>query len=487
MNNSLASAASRGGAITIATQAIKIIVHFASVIVLARLLPAEAFGLVAIVLAIVGASDILRDLGLSTAAIQAPELKQQQASNLFWLSTGMGGMLAAIVCALAHPIAAIYGEAELVGIVLAISPVYLLNGITTQFRAQMIRDLRFRAIAVTDVVPVVLGLSSAIVGALLGIDYWALVLQQLVIAAVNVAATVWLARWRPGKFSRRVGTRELVSFGLSVTGSQLLGYLGRNADVAIVGFIGSPAIAGAYSRSYQLVMSPITQVSMPMTKVAMPILSRVFHQGGDRQRYLVKAQMFACYCTATIYFLGFGQAEALVAVALGDGWEIAIPLFQALCAGGAFRAMQQVSYWGYLAAGLPNKQLVIFAVAQPLIVIGMLIGTVWGAPGVAWASSIAAALYWAIAVTLMSKNIGIPARPLIMGALLPIATVGLPIGAISVILSRLLGDAYWASLGISIAAAVLWVAAAAVVFPPVRRDVKDLARFARLALKGGRK
>ncbi|MFX5718569.1 oligosaccharide flippase family protein, partial [Acinetobacter baumannii] len=80
----------RGGGITIASQMVKVVLMLGSTVILARLLNPTDYGLVVMVLAVVGVGEIFRDFGLSMAALQAKSLSQEQQSNLFWINTGVG-------------------------------------------------------------------------------------------------------------------------------------------------------------------------------------------------------------------------------------------------------------------------------------------------------------------------------------------------------------------------------------------------------------
>ncbi len=96
----LGNAAARGTSITLAMQCVRFALQFCSLVVLARLLTPSDFGIVAMVTAIVGVADILRDFGLSSAAIQAKTLNNLERSNLFWVNVGIGcaGALVILLC-----------------------------------------------------------------------------------------------------------------------------------------------------------------------------------------------------------------------------------------------------------------------------------------------------------------------------------------------------------------------------------------------------
>jgi succinoglycan biosynthesis protein ExoM len=75
-----------------------------------RLLAPSDYGLLAMVTAVIAVADIFRDLGLSTAAVQAPRLTAGQRANLFWINSGVGLLLSLAAFAAAPLLAAVYGR-----------------------------------------------------------------------------------------------------------------------------------------------------------------------------------------------------------------------------------------------------------------------------------------------------------------------------------------------------------------------------------------
>ena len=94
----LGSKAVRGGGATLLGQLVKVFLQLAGLVVLGRILSPTDFGLVAMVTAIVGVADVIRDAGLSSAAIQAKSLSAGQRNNLFWLNSGIGLALMGAIC-----------------------------------------------------------------------------------------------------------------------------------------------------------------------------------------------------------------------------------------------------------------------------------------------------------------------------------------------------------------------------------------------------
>ncbi|MGL4257565.1 MAG: oligosaccharide flippase family protein, partial [Microbacterium sp.] len=263
MTSQLAHSAARGAFFTLGAQIAKILLQLLSVVVLARLLTPHDYGLLAIVLVIVGVGEIFRDFGLTTASIQAPVLTTGQRDNLFWINSAIGVVLTAVMFALAWPIEAVTGEAEIFGMVQWLSLLFLLNGLATQHRANLARELKFKAMAVIDIAAATIALAVAIVAALLGAEYWALVLQQLASGVVVLVGSVLAGRWLPHWYSRASSVRELINFGWNIVATNMLVYVGSQIDTIIVAVKFGTSPLGLYNRAYQLVMTPLGQVRSP--------------------------------------------------------------------------------------------------------------------------------------------------------------------------------------------------------------------------------
>jgi hypothetical protein len=167
-SGSLGARAARGGGTVLIGQISRIVIQIVSVSVLARLLSPSDYGLVAIVIAIVGVGEIFRDFGLSTAAVQAKVLTNDQRDKLFWLNTGIG-LLLTLTCALAAPlVASAFHQESLTPITRVLSFTFLLNGLAAQHEADLNRHLRFAALVTVSVGSQAIGTVIAVIFAALG-------------------------------------------------------------------------------------------------------------------------------------------------------------------------------------------------------------------------------------------------------------------------------------------------------------------------------
>ena len=139
------------GAVTAVAQAAQFALNFLSIVVLARLLAPQDFGLVAMVATVMGFLRIFNDAGLSTATVQRDKITHAQVSNLFWANVALGGLASLVLAVSAPAIAWFYREPRLVGVTLALAITFLLSASTVQHLALLKRQMRFRFPQLSDI------------------------------------------------------------------------------------------------------------------------------------------------------------------------------------------------------------------------------------------------------------------------------------------------------------------------------------------------
>lgn len=476
---SLAASASHGAAVTAGAQILRIGIQLAGIVVLARLVAPFDFGMITMILAIIGIGEVLRDFGLVQAAVQARTISQEQQSNLFWLSTGVGFVLTVVTVALSWAIAAFYGQPGLQPLTVALASTFLLRGIATQFMAHLARHLRFGRLSVAETVAQILALSIAIGMALVGFGAWALVAQQVAQAALTLVLLVALAQWLPGWIDRRATIRPFLRYGVGVAGSQLLSYASKNVDSIVIGARFGATSLGLYNRAFQLMMLPLTQINAPATRVAVPVLSRLQDERQRFSQFILLGQFATLLLVGSITAICISQAYPVIRVFLGPQWLEAAPLFQILAVGGIFQAVSYASYWVFLAKGLTKQNFYYALATRPLMIGLILLGSIWGVEGVAWAYSLSLALFWPTSLIWLSRISDAPTRRMFGSGLGGLAITGIATAA-----------AWGASLlvpeglsllriAVGILATLATIALIGLIVPPVRRQLRALLQLRR--------
>jgi PST family polysaccharide transporter len=464
--------------VTLAGQFLRLLMQLASVVILARLLSPADYGLIAVVLVLVGVGEIFRDAGLSTAAIRAPQLSRDQRDGLFWVNSAIGVVLAMVTFAVADPLAAALSQPALEPITQVLALTFLFTGMATQYRADLTRRLHFGSLVVADVAAQFISLGVAIVAAAMGAGYWALVAQQLVQVAVVLIVTVVAARWIPGLPRRRAGLGPFLRLGGSLMGTQLVHYLGNNVDTITLAWRSGPVALGLYNRSFQLVMTPLNQIRTPATTVAVPVLARVQHDDARFGEYIRRGQLALGFTLVAGLAIAAGAATPLVEVMLGDEWAEAAPVLALLAIAGGAQTLAFVGYWVYLSRGLGSALLRYTLATFVLKAACITVGSAGGLVGVAAGYMTAALIEWPISLWRLSRITRIPVRELYLGAS-RVTLCATAAGTVSLVITELT-ESFPATVNLSFSAiaGLSTYGIIAALIPKIRSDLRGVADWA---------
>ncbi|MCX7523038.1 lipopolysaccharide biosynthesis protein [Microbacterium sp. STN6] len=470
----------RGATVTIVGQVGRVVVQTLSVVVLARLLTPNDYGLFAMVVSVAGIAEVFRDFGLSQAAVQAKTLSTAQRDALFWVNSAIGVALGLIIFFGSWTIAGFFRHPELVPLTQAISVVFVINGVATQFRASLTRSLRFTALVLIDFGSTLAGLGLAIVLGILGFGVWALAFQLIVQSAVVLGAAAAICRWLPGRPRRGVGVRSFLRFGSHMVATQIITYAGNNADTVTIGLAFGAAPLGIYNRPYQLVMNIANQLRAPITNVAIPVLSRLQDAPKRYWEFARVGQLALGYTIVAALSVATGAAGPLTEILLGHKWLESAPVLSLLSASAALQTLGYFGYWVYVSKGI-TKALFNFNLVSVILKIAFLVvGAFWGVTGVAAGYFLSTLIKWPLSLAWIARAIdGVPIRVFVYGFVRMATLAGLGAGA--AFLATLLTEPYghWLQ-AIAALCAVLCTYALALLLPAVRRDVADLAAAARM-------
>lgn len=381
-----------GGVAAVSAQSAKFVVQTATMMVLARLLSPEDFGLQGMVVVLTGFLGLFRDAGLASATVQKHEVTEEQTSTLFWINAAVGAVLAALCAASAPLVVRFYHEPRLYWVVVVSGLAFLFNGVTAQHGALLQRGMRFVTQAKIDVLSLAVSSAVGVLMALLGCRYWSLV-GMAIASSVVAAAALWVViPWVPGPPRRRSGVRSMLHFGGLATCNSFVVYLAWNAEKLLLGrFWGADAL-GLYGRAFQLVTLPVQQLNTAVTGVAFPALSRIQHDAKRLARSFLRGFSLLISATIPITVSCALFAEEIVRVVLGAKWMEAAPIFRLLSPVAVVFAVANPFSWLLMSTGRVGRSLSLSAATTPLVILGIVLGLSHGPIGVASGYSLAMTL-----------------------------------------------------------------------------------------------
>ena len=386
LNDDLTSAKSktiRGSIYTGAGQILRVGVSFLSQIVLGHLLSPQDFGLIAMVGPITAILELLKDLGISQAVISTQVLRREEVNSLYWVGLTLS-LLAALVLTVVSPIvAALYKQPAVCPIMIALAAQMPIASLAGHASALMARKMRFAQIVVVDLLGAIATLISTVLAALVGARYWALVIGLAVGSIIRAVFDLWLSGWRPGKPQWTGSTLGLLRFGGQLTSFNLISYCSSYFDNIAVGFISGPIALGLFDRSFSLVLRPLSSITAPISKVAVPLLSAT-----RRDTYLYKSS----YLTMLSGLLFIGSPILLVlalfpheiiGLLLGRRWAPMSTMFSAISIAALFTPFSGSSYWLFASQNRASEQIRVGLFSSGMVLLALVVAIHWGPNGIA--------------------------------------------------------------------------------------------------------
>jgi PST family polysaccharide transporter len=359
--------------------------RIASTSILARLLIPEHFGLIGMVTAVTGIAGQFSQLGLSTATVQRRDIDHHQVSNLFWINVALGTTLFALFSAAAPLVAAFYEDPRLIPITIAVSSAFFWGGLAVQHDALLARQMKQPQSTLVRLVAGVVSVLVAIVLALRGFAYWALVWQEVTRACL-IAVGLWIVcPWRPSLPNRAGNIRSLVRFGTDLTLTQLSYAVISNIDRLLVGKLFGAVPLGIFRQAQQLIMVPLEQLNAPIGSISQPGLSVLQDDPERYRRYYAKTVFLIGLLTMPIAAFAAIYADDLVRLILGPQWNGSAPFFRIFAIAAFIRPVLGTTGTVLITCGQSRRLLVMTVVSQVTLMAFILAGIGWGPTGVAMA------------------------------------------------------------------------------------------------------
>jgi O-antigen/teichoic acid export membrane protein len=415
----------RGGFVSLAMQYGNGALQIFAAIILARLLTPADFGLAAIVIVLTSFAPFLIDFGFGDAIVQRSKITREQVNSLFWLSSGIGLAVAVVVAACSPLIAWLYDEPRLEPIALCMAITFVLGGISNQHLALLRRSMQFGRIANIQVISTLVGIVVAIVIAICGFGYWALVMRPIV-STLCIAVGAWFGcRWRPGFPAFDSEVKPMVRFGLHVMGFSVTATMAKAVDRIALGLFYRPDQVGYYQNATALYENSIFSAIIQLHIVGSAALSKLQSDAAAlRQKYEAALSTLAFFVMPAAAILSV-VADDLTVILLGEKWRIAGSLLSIMALRGIFQAVEGSQGWLHLSIGRADRWRNWGFITAAVQVAAVLAGLPFGATGVAIATVMTSLL-------LAIPSINYAGRPIGIGAALVIRAVGPQlIGAIS--------------------------------------------------------
>lgn len=407
MAKSLKQKAASGMVWTALQKYSSMIISFVSGIILARLLTPFDYGCIGMLSIFMVVADTFIDGGFGSALIQKKRPTQEDYSTIFWWNLGMSAVMYAILYACAPAISRFYDTPILCKVLRVQGLVLFIHALNIIQRNQLKKKLNFKLLSIVTISTSVISLAITIYMAYKGYGVWALVAQNLIIAAIPSLVFWFYVRWRPKLVFSLPSFKDLFSFGFYMFLIHLINNFSQKIQGLLIGKVYSPATMGYYSKAEGAEKLASTSISGIMNQVTYPLYAEVQDNKGALTNIIKRTTMTLAYFTFPLMFILLLCAKPIFVLLYSERWLQSVPYFQVLCFAGLAGCMQSANLMAISAIG-KSKLLFVWTVVKRIIGIGAVVLGLyfWGMKGLLAGVVINYWFSYFVNIGLVSKHIG---------------------------------------------------------------------------------
>lgn len=317
----IASRAIGAGLWTVGMRIIVKSVDLVMLLSLARFLDVADFGLVATAMAVVLIVEALFELPMTLGLLRAPVLVPGMLHTAFTVSLLRGSVVAAVLLALAWPLAVFNDEPRMTTLlaVLALAPA--MRGLVNPRMVEFVRAFDFRPDALLELVGKLVALVLSVVIAARTGSYWAIAAATVAAPLTTTLLSYGVAPWRPrlslthwSYFSNLVGWNFL---------SQVCTAFNWQVDRLILPRLTTTTSFGHYAMGKQISEIPSQALLQPLLRPASAAL--ISSPADQRQARYLKLSHAIVLLMLPVMGLPLLWPDVLVHLALGARWAPAAP------------------------------------------------------------------------------------------------------------------------------------------------------------------
>lgn len=314
------------------------LVQVLRIAVLARILDASDFGLVAISLAVVSFCEIFSDLGFTVPILHKQDITKEQYSSIFWVNNIISVAIYAILFATAPIIASIYGSPELVSIVRTLGLSIIINSFGKIFQTIRTKELQFRFLSIVSIFSSIIGFCFILLLALNGHGVYSLVYGTLI--QITLRQIVYFFKGIKSstiKFYLNMGEiKDFFKIGGYQICAQLCDFIVAKADVFILGKMVGMEELGFYNLAKELILKCYSLMNSISRSVMTASLAKI-QEDIERTRkvFSVYSELFA-YLGGVIFLFVFIFSSMISKTMYGESYIEIEPILKVLCFYGLF-------------------------------------------------------------------------------------------------------------------------------------------------------
>jgi PST family polysaccharide transporter len=262
------------------------------------------------------------DLGFGAAIVQRREIDDRHLATVFFVNLAVGALLFLAGAALSWPLSSFMRVPAAQPVMLVLSAGFIISALSTVQAAIAARYLRFRALALRDLVGVVAGGVIGLMLAWAGMGVWSLVAQSLATSLIGTILLWKLSPYRPRLSDWSVtALKDLWGFSSRLFGVTVFKYFVQNADTLQIGYFFGAVRLGLYSLANKAVTQPIGAIDAGVGSFLFSRAARLQDQPSRLADLYTTAYKGLNYLVLPFVVAAGVWGGLIIPAALGSEWQ----------------------------------------------------------------------------------------------------------------------------------------------------------------------
>ncbi|MBN2424627.1 MAG: lipopolysaccharide biosynthesis protein [Calditrichaceae bacterium] len=330
------------------------ILSFIRIVILARILNPDDFGLFGIALITVSIIEQLTQTGFQTALIQK-DSSINDYYNVYWTTQVLRSFVISFILFFIAPlIASFFNEPRSINLIRIFAFTIIIRSFVNPAILILTKELQFNKKYIYQTIPNLIDFIITVIFAFYYRNVWALIFGLIGKTMTSLILSYIIVRHTPKfdiDFSKM---RELSKYGRWVFLNNLIGYLCLESDKFFVSKIFGTISLGFYQIGYRFSNLLTSEITQTISAVTFPAYSKIQNEKAKLKQAFLKSFRLITFISLPIAILTIYFAKELIIYILGEKWLPAINILRFLVLAGIFRSISAI--WGslYYATGVPK-------------------------------------------------------------------------------------------------------------------------------------
>lgn len=292
-------------------------------IILARLLTPQAFGIMAIILAVDTFFESFTEIGIKEAIVQNPKGNDHTYLNgAWWLAFIRSIILYLIVFASAPWIAKFYENPEIADLIRFAFLSVLFKGAMSANAYSAFKQMEFKKWIIIFHGGGVLGVITAIVLAFFIRDFWALAIGFTTETFARCFISYIICPFKPGLKFDRESVRSLLAYSRGMIGLPILTFIFMKSDIFVIGKVCTIYQLGLYTMAASLARMPSQFLGSLIGQVIMPMFSEIQNEKERMNQAIIKITSVIVLIGFPIFFFALFYGKEILIIIYGVQYAV---------------------------------------------------------------------------------------------------------------------------------------------------------------------